>query len=181
MNREEIIVYLNGTIKPIIKLYILRRVSVAIIFVTGLSGVGTSCTLEQLEKQGYNVVDTDYGYVKEIKSGEIKERVWDEDKIISVLEKYKHSHLFISGCYSNQGKFYKHFDHVVLLKAELKVMLDRIDKRSSNNYGKSPEERTEVIDSYHNVLPLLEKRSDIIIDTTSNSIDVVCRLLKSLL
>ncbi len=152
----------------------------AIIFVTGLSGVGTSSALEQLKRDGYNVVDTDYGYVKEVKIGEIVERVWDEDKIIGVLEMHKNSHLFISGCYSNQGKFYENFDHVVLLKAELRVMLDRIDKRISNNYGKSPEEKAEVIDSYHNVLPLLERRSDIIIDTTSNSVDVVCRLLKSL-
>lgn len=152
-----------------------------IIFVTGLSGVGTSSALEQLEKQGYNVVDTDYGYMKEMESGEIEERVWDEEKITLVLEKYKQSHLFISGCYSNQVKFYKHFDYVVLLKAELNVMLDRINKRTSNNYGKSPEERTEVIESYENVLPLLEKSSDIIIDTTHNEIDVVCRRLKELL
>jgi broad-specificity NMP kinase len=152
-----------------------------IIFVTGLSGVGTSSALEQLEKQGYNVVDTDYGYVKEIKSGDYYERIWDEEKIIQLIEKYEQSHLFISGCYSNQGKFYKHFDHVVLLKADLDIMLDRIDKRTSNNYGKSPQQRAEVIDSYENVLPLLEKRSDIIIDSTNNGIDVVCSILKALL
>jgi broad-specificity NMP kinase len=153
----------------------------SVIFVTGLSGVGTTSALEQLEKQGYNVVDTDYGYVKEIKNGEIEERVWDEEKITQLIEKYKQSHLFISGCYSNQGKFYKHFDYIVLLKAELNVMLDRINKRTSNNYGKSPEERTEVIDSYENVLPLLEKSSNIIIDTTHTEIDEVCRRLKDLL
>lgn len=153
----------------------------AVIFITGLSGVGTSSALEQLEKEGYNVVDTDYGYVKEIKIGGIAQRVWDEEKIMEMLEKHKHSHLFISGCYSNQGKFYKHFDQVVLLKAELDVMLDRINKRTSNNYGKSSEEREEVIDSYENVLPLLEKSSDIIIDTTHTGIDEVCRRLIELL
>lgn len=153
----------------------------AIIFITGLSGVGNSSALEQLEKQGYNVVDTDYGYVKEIKKGEVIERIWDEEKIIQLLDKYRQSHLFISGCYENQVKFYKHFDYVVLLKAELKIMLDRINKRTSNSYGKSPQERAEVIDSYYNVLPLLEKSSDIIIDTTHNDIDEVCRRLKELL
>jgi broad-specificity NMP kinase len=158
-----------------------RRIIMAVIFVTGLSGVGTTSALEQLEKEGYNVVDTDYGYVKEVKIGGIEERVWDEEKIMQVLEKYKQSHLFISGCYSNQGKFYKYFDYVVLLKTELNVMLDRINKRTSNNYGKSPEERAEVIDSYENVLPLLEKGSDIIIDTTHTKIDEVCKRLKELL
>lgn len=153
----------------------------AIIFITGLSGVGNSSALEQLEKEGFNVVDTDYGYVKTIKNGDMEERVWDEEKITHLIEQYKDSHLFISGCYGNQGKFYKCFDHVVLLKADLSVMLDRINKRTSNNYGKSPEERAEVIDSYENVLPLLEKSSDIIIDTTSTGIEEVCRQLKALL
>ncbi len=60
-------------------------------------------------------------------------------------------------------------------------MLDRINRRPLNNYGKSPEERQEVIDSFENVLPLLEKSSDIIIDTTFNEIDEVCRQLKELL
>lgn len=153
----------------------------AIIFVTGLSGVGTSSALEELEKEGYNVVDTDYGYVRLIKNEGVEERVWDEEKITQLLEQNKQSHLFISGCYSNQGKFYNHFDYVVLLKADLNVMLDRINKRTSHNYGKSPEERAEVLDSYENVLPLLEKSSDIIIDTTHNGINEVCRKLKELL
>ncbi|KOP65566.1 hypothetical protein AMS62_10135 [Bacillus sp. FJAT-18019] len=153
----------------------------AIIFVTGLSGVGKSSVIEQLKKEGYNVVDTDYGYIKEIKNEEIEEIIWDEEKIIQLLEKSKQSHLFISGTYSNQGKFYKHFDYVVLLKAELNVILDRITNRTSNNYGKSPKQRAKVIDSFENVLPLLEKGSDIIIDTTRNDIDVVCKRLKELL
>ncbi len=158
-----------------------KRKILAVIFITGLSGVGTSSALEYLEKQGYNVVDTDYGYVKEINNDGITERVWNEEKIKQVLDKYRESHLFISGCYSNQGKFYKDFDYVVLLKAELDVMLDRIDKRTSNNYGKSPEERAEVIDSYENVLPLLEKASDIVIDTAHTEIDEVCSRLIELL
>ena len=151
-----------------------------IIFVTGLSGVGKSSALEQLEKEGYNVVDTDHGYVKFIENEGIQERVWDEEKIAQLLEHYKQTHLFISGCYSNQGEFYNQFDYVVLLKAELNAMLDRINKRTLHNYGKSPEERAEVIDSYEDVLPLLEKSSDIIIDTTHNEIEEICKQLKKL-
>jgi broad-specificity NMP kinase len=151
-----------------------------VIFVTGLSGVGKSSALEQLKIEGYNVVDTDYGYTKVITNGGIEERILDEEKITQLLEEYKQSHLIISGCYANQGKFYKHFNHVVLLKADLYVMLDRINNRTSNNYGKSLEERQEVIDSFENVLPLLEKSSDIIIDTTHNGMEEVCSQLKEL-
>src|SRR5690625_7171975 len=115
----------------------------AVIFVTGLSGVGTSSALEQLGKEGYNVADTDYGYVKLVINEGVEERVWDEEKITQLLEQYKQSHLFISGGYSNQGKFYKHFDYVVLLKGNLNVMLDRINKRTKHNYGIRTEERLE--------------------------------------
>ncbi|MDV2682747.1 AAA family ATPase [Alkalihalophilus lindianensis] len=153
----------------------------AIIFVTGLSGVGKSSVLKQLEREGYNVVDTDYGYIKVVKNGEIEERVWDEEKITQMIEKHKKSHLFMSGCYSNQSKFYDYFDNVVLLKAELKVMIDRINNRTSHNYGKSPEEKAEVIDSYKNVLPLLENSAGVIIDTTNSGINIICRRLIELL
>ncbi|KMJ60040.1 hypothetical protein AB685_04160 [Bacillus sp. LL01] len=153
----------------------------AIIFVTGLSGVGASSALGQLEQEGYNVVDTDYDYVKLVINEGIEERVWDENKITQLLAQYKESHLFISGCYSNQGKFYKYFDYVVLLKADLNIMLERINKRTSNHYGKTPKEKEEVLDSFEKVLPLLEIRSDIIIDTTHIGINEVCRELKELL
>lgn len=153
----------------------------AIIFVTGLSGVGTSSALKQLEAEGYTTADTDYGYVKLVHNGEELERVWDEEKIASLIEKYRDSHLFISGCYSNQGKFYKHFHRAVLLKADLETMLERVAKRTNNPYGKSPEERAEIVDSYENVLPLLEKSADVIIDTTHTSLEAVCQQLKELL
>lgn len=158
-----------------------RGIIISIIFITGLSGVGKSTVLQQLKEEGYNIIDTDNGYVKEINNGEMTERVWDEEKIEQVLEKYKESHLFISGCYSNQGKFYPYFDHVVLLKAELKVMIDRINNRASNVYGKSPEERAEIMDSYENILPLLEKSCSTIIDTTYAGVDSICVCLKDLL
>lgn len=150
-----------------------------IVFITGLSGVGKSSALRQLKKQGYHTVDTDDGYLQKInKTGEF---VWDEEKMLNLIDSNKDAHLFIAGCYSNQGKFYKYFDHIVLLKTELKVMLDRINTRTSNQYGKSSKERSEVINSYENVLPLLKKGSDYIINTTHQSIDEVCEQLIKLL
>lgn len=144
-----------------------------IIFVTGLSGVGKSTVLRALGKEGYKVVDTDEGYTMVQKNGGIEERVLDEEKITRLIMNCKHD-LILSGCYSNQVKFYEQFKHVVLLKADLDVMLTRINDRTSNHYGKRPDERSEVINSYEHVLPLLETSSDIIIDTTHTSVKEVC-------
>ncbi|MCJ7842224.1 AAA family ATPase [Lederbergia sp. NSJ-179] len=152
-----------------------------IVFVTGLSGVGKSYTLERLEEQGYKVVDTDYGYVTNNGNGDTEETVLDEEKITKLLNENGQTLLFIAGCYSNQSKFYKHFDYVVLLTAEQDVMIKRIDERTTNYYGKRPEEKEEVIDSFNHVLPLLKNSSDLIIDTTNMDVDVICERLKSLL
>ncbi|MCA0970807.1 AAA family ATPase [Halobacillus litoralis] len=152
----------------------------SIIFITGLSGVGKSSVLKRLERDGYAVVDTDYGYTT-IETDGSAERVLDEEKINELLERHQGTDLFLSGCYSNQGKFYKHFDHVVLLKAELNIMMDRLDRRTSNHYGKSADERNEVIHSYENVLPLLVKGSDVVLDTSHIGIERITEKLKGLL
>ena len=94
-------------------------------------------------------MDTDYGYTIKVTEDGEDEVVWDRTKISVLLHKHQHSHLFISGCYANQGSFIIALT-VVLLTAELEVMLeDR--RRTSHDYGKSPREREEIIDSYKNI------------------------------
>ncbi len=152
----------------------------ATILITGLSGVGKSSVLAGLRAQGYNTVDTDYGYTIKVTEDGEDEVVWDRTKISVLLHKHQHSHLFISGCYANQGEFYHCFDQVVLLTAELEVMLERIERRTSHDYGKSPREREEIIGSYKNILPLLKKGATVTIDTTEARVSEVCERLKVL-
>ena len=132
----------------------------AIVLITGLSGVGKSTVLKQLEKEGYHVVDTDYGYTTEAKRGGMDETIWDTVKVSNLLSRHKKgSHLFISGCYSNQGEFYHHFHHIVLMAAELDVMFSRINGRTTHDFGKNPKDRQRIMEDYKNVLPLLRKRA----------------------
>jgi hypothetical protein len=50
--------------------------------------------------------------------------------------------LYVSGTFSNQGHFYDRFDSVVLLSAPADVLLSRIEHRSTNDYGKTAEEKS---------------------------------------
>lgn len=43
----------------------------------------------------------------------------------------------VSGTLENQGIFHDCFDHVVLLSASLRVLLERVRMRTTNPYGRS--------------------------------------------
>lgn len=48
--------------------------------------------------------------------------------------------LFVSGCATNQVKSRSQFDHIILLSAPADVLIERLRSRTTNAYGKRPEE-----------------------------------------
>src|SRR5919106_287735 len=108
-----------------------------------MSGTGKSSALAELARRGFRVVDTDDpGWTVEEADGG---RWWDEERIAALLDE-QGSTLYVSGTVSNQGRLYDRFDAVVLLSAPADTLLERISARSTNDYGKSPEERRPVLD-----------------------------------
>jgi shikimate kinase len=122
------------------------------ILVTGMSGSGKSSALAELERRGFRTVDTDEPGWKEPRDGD---EVWREDRVAALLAEDDGRPLFVSGCVPNQGVFYDRFDAVVLLSAPVDVILDRIATRTSNGFGKSPEERSRVLADLAETEPLL--------------------------
>jgi broad-specificity NMP kinase len=124
------------------------------ILLTGMSGTGKSSALAELEKRGFDVVDTDHGGWSEWSDAE-GGYVWDEDRITELLEREGGTTLYVSGTVSNQARFYSRFDAVVLLCAPAEVLLRRIATRTTNDYGKSSEERDLVLQHLAEIEPLL--------------------------
>ncbi|RJO79884.1 shikimate kinase [Nocardia panacis] len=151
------------------------------VLVTGMSGTGKSTVLEKLGENGHRVVDTDTDawcrWVTE-DDGDT-DWIWREDAITELLDGHREGKLFVSGCKSNQYKFYKSFDHVVLLSAPEQVMLERIAQRSNNPYGKSKQEREMILEHRALVEPLLRRAATVEIDT-SVPVDEVVRQLEQL-
>jgi len=86
--------------------------------VTGMSGAGKSTALRELERQGFQTVDTDYGsWCHEVDG----DNVWDEMKMSSLLAGARDDVLYLSGTVANQGQCYDRFDAVVLLTALIDV------------------------------------------------------------
>jgi dephospho-CoA kinase len=153
----------------------------AVIFVTGMSGVGKSAALNRLEQGGYRVVDTDVGeWIEDVPrpDGTGVEPQWREDRIDALIVDHERSGepLFIAGTVWNQGKFYPRFDEVVLLSAPLSVMLDRIANRDTNAFGKTAAERDRIIADTAEIEPLLRSSATVEIDTRKPLADVVDRL-----
>jgi adenylate kinase family enzyme len=126
------------------------------VLVTGMTGTGKSSALEALTRRGFRTVDTDSPHWSEWAEGpDGGEWLWREDRMAELLAEQSEEPLYVSGCMSNQGKFYDRFEAVVLLSAPAEVLLDRIEKRTTNDYGKAPAERELVLFHLETVEPRL--------------------------
>lgn len=148
------------------------------VLITGMSGTGKSTALRMLGERGHRVVDTDtYRWSQWSPSPDgSKDWIWRENAMADLLSHHHHGHLFVSGCKSNQGKFYTQFDHVVLLSAPADVLLARVMARNNNPYGKRPEERALILRHLAEVEPLLRASATCEIDATAPIAQVVQQL-----
>lgn len=136
------------------------------VLLTGMSGTGKSTLLHELAARGYRTVDTDYGDYFETVDGE---RLWREDRISALLASAPAQLpgvLFVQGTTRNQGLFYPHFTHIVLLSAPAGVLAERLTTRATNPYGKDPAELAETLEYQQTVEPLLRAAATLEVVTT---------------
>ena len=151
-----------------------------------MSGTGKSTVIQELAARGYKAVDTDsdewsvwVDVVSDGPAGRVTEPdwIWREDRIQHLLATEDADVLFVSGCKSNQGKFYARFDHIVLLSAPAHVIVERIVSRTNNPYGKHPDELAQVLGYLETVEPLLRRGASLEVDTSVPVAQVVETIL----
>ena len=143
---------------------------------TGMSGTGKSTALAELRRRGFEVVDTDEPGWSEWSDKETG-YVWREDRIAELLARERTVPLYVSGTVSNQGRFYPRFDAIVLLSAPADVLLGRIDSRTTNEYGKTADQRDLILTHLAEVEPLLRATCTHEIDATQPIDHVVDELV----
>jgi gluconate kinase len=149
------------------------------VLVTGMSGTGKSTALAELERRGFRIVDLDTPGWSEwvpLADDAVGEWLWREDRVADLLASNDGT-LYVSGCASNQGKFYDRFDAVVLLSAPAGVLLERIESRTTNEYGKTPGERERILSDLAAVEPLLRATCTHELDASRPVEDVVDALV----
>jgi dephospho-CoA kinase len=153
---------------------------VTVVLITGMSGTGKSAALAELARRGHRVVDTDYGgWTEEVPAtgGRAFEPLWREDRIDALLAEHADGTLFVSGTVANQGTFYPRFDAVVLLSAPADVILDRVARRTTNDYGKTRLERAMILEDLATVEPLLRQSCTNELDASRPLADIVADLI----
>ena len=141
-----------------------------------MSGTGKSTALAGLLSRGFEVVDTDEPGWTEW-SDEEAGYIWREDRIAELLARDREVPLYVSGTVSNQRRFYPHFDAIVLLSAPADVLLGRIESRTTNDYGKTAEQRELILGHIAEVEPLLRATCTHEIDATQPIDEVVTELI----
>ena len=99
------------------------------------------------------------------------------DRIAELLASEEDDVLYVSGCMSNQGKFYDRFDAVVLLSAPLDVILERVANRTSNDLWEGPGELDLIRFHLESVEPLLRATCTHELDASRPLDDVVDALI----
>jgi dephospho-CoA kinase len=155
-----------------------------------MSGTGKSSIIAELSARGYKAVDADspaYSEWVEVMDdpGDLgspewgaRDWVWREDSIQDLLSTEDADLLFVSGCAANMGKFLSQFDHVVLLSAPAEITVERLATRTTNTYGKRPEEVAQTLRLMETVEPRLRRVAGHEIDTSAPLADVVATLLR---
>ena len=140
-----------------------------------MSGTGKSSVVRELAARGFKAVDTAAGWSEPTLDGR---QMWREDAMRALLATEDTDVLFVAGCEENQAQFHAHFDHIVLLSAPLGTLLERLAARTSNTYGKAPEELDRVRGDVETAEPLLRRVADHELQTTIPLNEVVTAILR---
>ncbi len=148
------------------------------ILITGVSGVGKSTVIGELAARGYKAVDADRAEFSHWVAASTvadaagtpveadRDWVWREDRMQALLAAEDAEYLFVSGTAANMGQFLPQFNRVILLSAPVDVIVERLHMRTTNRYGKQPEEVQRVIELIASVEPLLRRAAHDEIVTT---------------
>lgn len=160
------------------------------ILLTGMSGTGKSTVIRELAAGGCKAVDADSDefsqWVEVIgeAGAEVapvdgkRDWVWQEDRIQDLLSIEDTDVLFVSGCAENMPKFFPQFDLIVLLSAPASVIVERLRTRTTNQYGKQPDEVARVLSLVESVEPRLRRAAGYEIDTSAPLEEIVVTLLR---
>lgn len=160
------------------------------ILLTGMSGTGKSTVIVELAARGYKAIDADSDEYSEwvAVAGDAspfgppvdaaRDWAWREARIQALLDTEDADILFVSGCAENMGKFLPQFNAVILLSAPASVIMERLATRTTNTYGKRPDEAARALNLIETVEPLLRRAASHELDASAPLAEIVAATLR---
>ena len=143
------------------------------VLLTGMSGTGKSTLVRGLRRRGYAAHDADDGFAEPRADGRWG---WRADLIAELLARAPDRLLFFAGCSEEQAEL--PFDYRVLLTAPRPVLVERLRTRTTNAYGRDPDELARVLADLVEVEPLLRRSADLVLTTTAPTAEIADVLLR---
>ena len=144
-----------------------------------MSGVGKSTLVRELRRRAFRAYDADDdGFGEPRGDGRWG---WRVERVADVLEQGEASSdlVFFAGCSEEQATL--PFDYRVLLTAPAEILMQRLMARTTNAYGRSEQQRAQVLADLAEVEPLLRRSADLILVTTEPAPLVADALLSHVL
>jgi dephospho-CoA kinase len=170
-----------------------------LVYITGISGAGKSAVCNELRRRGYEAHDTDEegnavwvnrrsGEVTAVAGADVRSRPgWLNDQEWSVVPESVKTLagradgrlVFLCGSTANEHEVWHYFSRVIYLAIDERTLRARVASRTSNDFGKSPEE-LEAILSWHKVGEADYLRfGAVIVDATLPLHEVVDRVVEA--
>jgi broad-specificity NMP kinase len=159
--------------------------------IAGIAGSGKSTIIEELSKRGYAAHNTDdmpevtrlewlaTGEPAEWPEGSTDFSVygwnWQEEGLRALLDDKKP--VFIGASVSNAPKFYHLFDKIFVLTIDEDTLKKRLLTRTTNNFGKHPEDLARVLGIREEIEQELRATGAIPVDTTLPLTEVTDNIL----
>ena len=154
--------------------------------IEGVSCVGKTTVCDELIRRGYQAIhgDRELAYQGDPKTGEPcmgvshEHHIWNEDKVLSIMDNQDEEVTFFCGGSRNHSKFINRFDKVFILDIDIKTLNQRLDLRK-DEWGSKPSERELILKLYHSKEDL--PKEGIIIDATQPVDEVADKIIQHII
>ncbi len=159
-----------------------------IYLIDGVSGAGKTTICDELNKRGYKAIEADETLADWIdpKTGlptddhSSENWYWSEEKFNSMVEEAKGKDIFVCGGAMNKRDFLHYFTKIFTLHLDDETLKDRLLNRTTNDYGKKPEELAFQLKENQHTTQYSEEYGTILIDATEPIDAIVNKILNEI-
>ena len=167
------------------------------IYITGPSGAGKSTVRNELIARGYEAHDTDEDGMSAWFDNQTLERVeflkaqdrpadWFEkhdfrlssERVKELANRAKNKIIFLCGIPANDKEFREYYDNVICLVIDKDTMVQRVAERTTNDFGKSPDELVLMLYWHGKMLERYKEWGATMVDASRSLDEVVDEIIK---